>query len=71
MTLDPKRWTIKTGEAVATAMQTATSNGNPELTVDHLMSAIAAQNDTVVPALLAKLGVAATMLRDRADKAIA
>ncbi len=71
MTLDPKRWTIKTGEAVATAMQTATSNGNPELTVDHLMSAIASQTDTVVPALLAKLGVAATMLRDRADEAIA
>ena len=71
MTLDPKRWTIKTGEAVATAMQTATVNGNPELTVDHLMSAVASQTDTVVPALLAKLGVAATMLRDRADEAIA
>ena len=71
MTLDPKRWTIKTGEAVATAMQTATVNGNPELTVDHLMSAIASQSETVVPALLAKLGVAATMLRDRADEAIA
>ncbi len=71
MTLDPKRWTIKTGEAVATAMQTATVNGNPELTVDHMMSAIASQTDTVVPALLAKLGVAATMLRDRADEAIA
>ena len=71
MTLDPKRWTIKTGEAVATAMQMATTNGNPELTVDHLMSAIASQTDTVVPALLAKLGVAATMLRDRADEAIA
>ena len=71
MTLDPKRWTIKTGEAVAAAMQTATVNGNPELTVDHLMSAIASQSETVVPALLAKLGVAATMLRDRADEAIA
>ena len=70
MTLDPKRWTIKTGEAVATAMQTATVNGNPELTVDHLMSAVTSQTDTVVPALLAKLGVAATMLRDRADEAI-
>jgi ATP-dependent Clp protease ATP-binding subunit ClpB len=71
MTLDPKRWTIKTGEAVATAMQTASVSGNPELTVDHVMSAVASQTDTVVPALLAKLGVAATMLRDRADEAIA
>ncbi|MFM8867279.1 MAG: ATP-dependent Clp protease ATP-binding subunit [Ilumatobacteraceae bacterium] len=71
MTLDPKRWTIKTGEAVATAMQTASVNGNPELTVDHVMSAVASQTDTAVPAVLAKLGVAATMLRDRADEAIA
>ena len=71
MTLDPKRWTIKTGEAVSTAMQKAAVNGNPELTADHLMSAIAGQTDTIVPALLAKLGVAATMLRDRADEAVA
>ena len=70
MTLDPKRWTTKTGEAVSTAMQTATANGNPELTADHLMAALVAQTDTVVSALLSKLGVAATMLRDRADDAV-
>jgi len=71
MTFDPKRWTTKTSEAVAEAMQNATTNGHPELTVDHLMSAIAKQTDTIVPALLAKLGVTASMLRERADEALA
>lgn len=48
-------------------MQLAVSNSNPELTPDHVLIALTSQNDTVVPALLAKLGIAATMLRDRAQ----
>lgn len=67
MAIDPKKWTTKTNEAVAEAMQSALSNGNPELTPDHLMGALTRQSDTIVPALLAKLGVANTMLSDRAE----
>lgn len=71
MAFDPKRWTTKTSEAVAEAMQMATTGGHPELTVDHVMAAVTRQTDTIVPALLSKLGVAVTMLRDRADEALA
>ncbi|TSA53674.1 MAG: AAA family ATPase, partial [Actinobacteria bacterium] len=60
----------KTNDAVAAAMQTALANNNPDLTIDHVMSAITKQADTIVPAMLAKLGVAVTMLRDRADGAV-
>lgn len=65
--LDPKKWTTKTNEGITAAMQLAVSNSNPELTPDHVLIALTSQNDTVVPALLAKLGIAATMLRDRAQ----
>ena len=68
--VDPKKWTTKTNEAIATAMQIASSNSNPELTPDHVMVALTSQTDTVVPALLAKLGIAASMLHDRAQAAV-
>ena len=68
--VDPKKWTTKTNEAIAAAMQMATSNSNPELTPDHVLIALTSQTDTVVPALLAKLGIAATMLQDRAQVAV-
>ena len=71
MAFDPKKWTTKTSEAIAAAMQSATSNNNPELTADHVMAALCRQTDTVVPAVLSKLGIAATMLSDRADEAVA
>lgn len=70
MTFDPKKWTTKTNNVVAAAMQSALSNSNPELTPDHVMAALTRQSDTIVPALLAKLGVAITMLGDRADEAV-
>ena len=71
MAFDPKKWTTKTSEAIAAAMQSATSNNNPELTADHVMAALCRQTDTVVPAVLSKLGIAATMLSDRADEEVA
>lgn len=70
MGMDPKKWTTKTNEVVAEAMNSALSNSNPELTPDHVMGALTRQADTIVPALLAKLGVAITMLGDRADEIV-
>ncbi|MBU6200433.1 MAG: AAA family ATPase [Acidobacteria bacterium] len=65
--MDPKKWTIKVGEAVGAALQSAVEHGNPEVTPAHLMAALLRQPDTAVPALLAKLGVAAAGVRDRVD----
>ena len=55
MALNPKNWTLKTQEAVAAAVDQAKALSNPELTPDHLLAAIVRQDNTVVPAVLAKL----------------
>ena len=46
-------------------------NANPELTPDHLLVALTRQDDTIVPAVLAKLGLAPLMVRNKADEAVA
>ena len=58
MAIDPKKWTIKTQEAVAAAIDQARALSNPELTPDHVMAALARQDDTLTPAVLAHLGLA-------------
>ena len=62
MALDPKKWTLKTQEAMAAAIDQAKANSNPELTPDHLLAALTRQDDTIVPAVLAKLGQAPLMV---------
>ena len=52
-------------------MQDAVSHGNPEITVDHVLVALMSQTDTIVAPLLAKVGVASTMIRDRASESVA
>ena len=71
MALDPKKWTVKTQEAVAAAVDQARANSNPELTPDHLLAALMAQDGTIVPAVLEKLGLAPLMVRNKADEAVA
>jgi ATP-dependent Clp protease ATP-binding subunit ClpB len=71
MALDPKKWTLKTQEAFAAAIDIARANSNPELTPDHVLAAMARQDDTVVPAVLQKLGLAPLMIRNQADEAVA
>ena len=71
MAIDPKKWTIKTQEAVAAAIDQARQLSNPELTPDHVMAALARQEDTLTPAVLAKLGLAPLMIRNKADEAVA
>jgi ATP-dependent Clp protease ATP-binding subunit ClpB len=70
MPLDPKKWTLKTNEAMAAAIDQAKNLNNPELTPDHLLAALTRQDDTIVPAVLAKLGQAPLMVRNRADESV-
>ncbi|MDW3215431.1 MAG: AAA family ATPase [Ilumatobacteraceae bacterium] len=70
MAFDPKTWTVKTQEAFAAAIDLAKAKSNPELTPDHVLAAIVAQEGTVVAPVLAKLGQAPNMVRDRATEAI-
>ncbi|MEM1332899.1 MAG: AAA family ATPase, partial [Actinomycetota bacterium] len=70
MAIDPKKWTIKTQEAFAAAIDDAKERSNPELTPDHVLSAMLRQDGTIVPAVLAKLGQAPLMLRNRIDERV-
>ena len=70
MAFDPKKWTIKTQEAFAAAIDDAKARSNPELTPDHVLSAMMRQEGTIVPAVLAKLGLAPLMVRNQADEAV-
>ena len=71
MAIDPQKWTQKTQEAVAAAMEDARGRSNPELTPDHLMGALLRQEGTIIPAVLQTVGVAPLMLRNKADEATA
>ena len=70
MAIDPKKWTLKTQEAFSAAIDQAKDLSNPELTPDHVLGAMMRQEGTIVPAVLAKLGQAPLMVRNRADEAI-
>src|SRR5437764_8620306 len=71
MVLDPKRWTTKTQQAVAAALESARANANPEVTPDHLLAALLRQDDSIVLPVLQKMGLAPLMVRNRADEAVA
>jgi len=70
MSIDPKKWTQKTQEAVTAAVEDARGRSNPELTPDHVMAALLRQDGTIVPAILQSVGVAPLMLRNKADEAV-
>jgi ATP-dependent Clp protease ATP-binding subunit ClpB len=70
MAIDPKKWTLKTQEAFSAAIEQAKELSNPELTPDHVLGAMMRQDDTIVPAVLAKLGQAPLMVRNTVDQAV-
>jgi ATP-dependent Clp protease ATP-binding subunit ClpB len=70
MAIDPKKWTVKTQEAFAAAIDQAKANHNPELTPDHVLVALTDQEGTIVAPVLAKLGQSPGMVRDRAMAAV-
>ena len=70
MAIDPKKWTTRTQEAIAAASDSARTLGNPEVTVDHVLSAVVGQTDTIVPAFLQKLGIAPGMVQSKADDVV-
>jgi len=70
MALDPKRWTRKTQEAVTAAADLATAKSNPQITPDHLLSALLGQTEGVVLPVLQKVGVAPLTLRNQVEEAL-
>ncbi len=54
--LNPEQMTVKTREALSAAFEEAERRGNPELTPEHLLIPLLAQEDGVVPPLLDAVG---------------
>jgi ATP-dependent Clp protease ATP-binding subunit ClpB len=71
MPLDPNRWTQKTQEAVATAIDLARQRSHAEVTPEHLLAALLAQEDGVVLPTLARAGVGAPALRQKVESTLA
>jgi ATP-dependent Clp protease ATP-binding subunit ClpB len=70
MALDPDRWTLKTQEAVNTAVEAAKAQNNPEVTPDHLLAALLTQAEGVVLPILQKVGRAPLELRNTVGEAL-
>jgi len=71
LALDPNRWTLKTQEAVQAAIERARRDNHPEVTPDHLLSALLAQAEGVVLPTLEKAGVALRPLAIQVEERIA
>ncbi|MEM8926230.1 MAG: AAA family ATPase [Actinomycetota bacterium] len=70
MAVDPNKWTIKTQEAVAAAVERAGAESHPEVTPDHLLSALLSQSEGVVLPLLTKVERPAASLRSDTEEAL-
>ncbi len=71
MAIDPNRWTLKTTEAVNAAMAAARGASHPEVTPEHVLLALLAQDGTVVLPVLQKVGVAPPAARARLNEVLA
>ena len=57
MSLNPERWTLKTQEALAAAVERARDASNAEVTPDHLLAAVLDQTDGIAGPILTRVGV--------------
>src|SRR5580700_6520101 len=62
--MDPDKLTIKAQEAIKGAQELARRHANQEVGPEHLLAALLAQSESLVPPLLQKLGVPAGALAD-------
>ncbi len=71
MAVDPNKWTIKTQDAVKVAIERATKESHPEITPDHLFSALLGQAEGVVLPILTLLKRPPAKLRTETEQALA
>jgi len=65
--LNADRFTIKSQEAIQAAIALAASRKHAQATPEHLLAILLGQDDSVVPGVLRKLGVAGPALRVEVD----
>ena len=64
------QFTVKAQEAIAAAQTQAEKSDHPEVTTEHLLRALAAQEGGVVPAALGKMGVPVAPLLQDLERAL-
>ena len=65
MTLNPERWTLKTQEALAAAVERARDSSNAEVSPAHLLAAVLDQTDGIAGPILTRVGVEPAVVRAR------
>jgi len=68
--MNQERFTIKTREAVNSAVARASSSGSPEVSALHLLQALIEQGDGIVPGILGRMEVPVEELRQRVEEAL-
>ncbi len=71
MTINPDRWTLKTQEAFASAVDLARAAHNPEVTPEHVLAAILGQPDGIAGPVLTRVGVEPVVVLDRINGELA
>ncbi len=71
MAMDPNRWTLRTQEAFAAALESARAANHPEVTPDHLLAALVAQPEGLALPLLSRAGVEPGSIANRLREHIA
>src|SRR5256885_6668542 len=69
--MNPDRWTHKTQQAFSDAQALAQSRGHQELSPEHLLAALLAQDAGILPETLKKAGVEPKAVSAELDKALA
>ncbi len=65
MSINPDRWTIKTQEALSSAVERARAASNAEVTPEHLLAAVLDQPDGIAGPVLTRVGVEPAVVRER------
>ncbi|MGD0393482.1 MAG: AAA family ATPase [Acidimicrobiales bacterium] len=71
MTINPDRWTLKTQQALASAVDRARASHNPEVTPAHVLAAVLDQPDGIAGPVLTRVGVEPSVVRDRINGELA
>ena len=71
MSLNPDRWTMKMQEAFTAATDLAKSRNNPEVTPEHLLSALVSQPEGVVLPILQRVGINPLNFRNQLEESLA
>src|SRR5258706_15024655 len=69
--MNPEKLTRKSQEALREAQTIATRRNHQQIDVEHLLTALLAQPQGIVPALLERAGVAVSALKERVDNELA